>query len=881
MTQQQTHQLVHLKDYSPPDYLINQVDLIFNLHPTTTRVESTLVVQANHEKVTRSIPLILHGENLKLISIELDGNTVSYQVTPSTLIIAQVPERFTLHIVTEINPQANTELSGLYQTRHNFCTQCEAEGFRRITYFLDRPDVMARYTTTIYADKNQYPILLSNGNRVAGGDSEDEKHWVRYEDPFKKPSYLFALVAGDFDLLQDQFITRSQRKISLQLYVEKGYLNQCSYAMAAIKKAMQWDEKTFGREYDLDCYMVVAVSDFNMGAMENKGLNIFNTKYILANPQTATDMDFIHVDSVVAHEYFHNWTGNRITCRDWFQLSLKEGLTIFREHCFDEDNTSKVVSRIQQVRQLRTVQFAEDASPLAHPVQPQSYIEINNFYTTTIYEKGSELIRMMRTLAGDAAFYRGIALYFERYDGKAVTIEELIRSIEETANLNLQQFRLWYTQAGTPQLNITDHYDPNHQTYTLTVSQHCQSTPGEANKKPFHIPIKLGLIDASGVSLCDEQLLELQEAKQSFTFSSIATKPIPSLLRGFSAPVHVHYEYSDADLISLFRFDSDAFNRWNAGQQYWTRFILRSLTDYQQGIPLQLPQPMVDALKHLLETEQGDKYLLTELITVPSERLIAEQMPVIDVEGIYQVREWLQTELAIQLKPLWLSLYNENHDLSKPYQFNISELAKRSLKNYCLHYLGRLPEQSHVAAQQFEQALSHNMTDTLAALSVLTHLDTKAATNALEQFYAKWQHDPLVVNKWFSIQAQSRKLTTLSTVKHLLKHPAFSLKNPNNVYALIGTFSYNQARFHDKKGAGYQLITEIVLKLNQLNPQIAARILKPLTNWQRYDEERRTLMKQALITINQAGSLSKDVYELVTKSLTYSDPIATTGEKSL
>jgi len=792
------------------------------------------------------------------------------------LTIHHAPDHFELDIVTKIFPQKNTALSGLYRSQKTFCTQCEAEGFRRITYFPDRPDVLARYTTTITADLS-YPYLLSNGNLISTGKLENNRHFAKWEDPFNKPSYLFALVAGDFDLIEDKFITQSGREVELRIYVEKGYGEEAYHAMYALKEAMRWDEKTYGREYDLDIYMIVAIGDFNMGAMENKGLNIFNTQYILAKPATATDNDYINIMSVVAHEYFHNWTGNRVTCRDWFQLSLKEGLTIFRDQSFSEDMLSAPVMRIREVNYLREVQFAEDAGPLAHPVRPDSYMEINNFYTTTIYNKGSEVLRMLRTILGENLFRKGMDLYFAQYDGHAVTIEDYIKTMEDVSGKDFTQFRLWYSQAGTPEITVQGEYNEKQKTYKLIIKQFCPSTPGQKEKEAMHIPIRMGLLDQAGNELllqladetpAQEKILHLTKETETFEFKNITTQPIPSLLRHFSAPVKLYYDYSDADLLFLFKHDKDAFNRWEAGQQYALRTILHLVQDQQQGKTLSLSASFTTIYKTILEQDKNDPLFLDELLKLPSEKYIAEQMAVVDIDAIHIAREFVLDAIAKELKPLFLSTYQECHAPTTK-QFNLADSAKRSLKNRCLAYLMRLPDQIDLANRQFNDALTSNMTDTLAALQTLSETDSVARKAALEKFYTTWQHDALVMDKWLAIQASSKLPNTLEQVESLLQHPAFDIKNPNKVYALIGTFGHrNSLHFHAKNGTGYQFLRKIVQQLDELNPQVAARMVKPLTSWKRYDKEHQSLMRTQLELLLKNKKISPDLYELVSKSLT-------------
>lgn len=863
---------VYLSDYKVPPYLIETVNLEVILGEESTQVTNTLVMKANPDSTEGQKDLTLKGELLELISLSLDNKPLSekdYKKTDTALTIFNVPTTFTLQIKTRIHPKENTALSGLYQSSGNFCTQCEAQGFRRITYFLDRPDVMARYTTKIIAEKKRYPILLSNGNLIAREELSNGLHSTTWQDPFKKPSYLFALVAGDLECMEDMFTTQSGRQVKIQIFVEKGNLDKCAHAMQAVKKAMRWDEEKFGREYDLDIYMLVAVGDFNMGAMENKGLNIFNTQYILAKPETATDTDYINIESVIAHEYCHNWSGNRITCRDWFQLSLKEGLTIFRDQCFTADTTSPTVSRINDVVDLRASQFPEDAGPLAHPVRPESYVEINNFYTSTVYNKGAEVIRMQQTLLGHDTFRKGMDLYFSRYDGQAVTIEEFVKSMEEVSGMDLKQFRLWYSQAGTPVLDVKDHYDANKKTYTLTIKQSCPPTPQQPVKQPFHIPVKMGLLDETGKELTHD-LLHLKQSEQQFQFTNIANKPIPSLLRGFSAPVKLNYAYSDHDLQLLFKHDSDLFNRWEAGQRYTTKLILNLIQDYRAKKPLVLSEDYIAVFDHLLKTMQEDKLLLAEMLTLPSEKYLTEQMEIVDIDAIHHVREFVLKSLANALQTQLLDIYQQNHDSQTTPNVTLEAVARRELKNLCLSYLMLLDNDQYkqIALKQFENALTKNMTDTMAALSSLVNKECAEKENALTQFYQQWQNDPLVMNKWFSLQASSKLPDTLSRVKKLLKHPAFDIKNPNKVYALIGAFGHrNLVRFHGSQGEGYEFLAECVRELDALNPQVAARMVTPLSQWQRYDSNRQHLMREQLEGILRSKTVSKDVGELVSKSL--------------
>lgn len=870
----------YLKDYQPPHFFIDEINLNFELYDEWTIVTSLMKINRNSAVPKTSNELILNGENLILESIKLNDVVLpddNLKIFPAYLVIPSVPDSFTLEIITKIFPDKNTALSGLYRSGKSYCTQCEAEGFRRITYFLDHPDILAYYTTTISADAKQYPYLLSNGNLIASGKLEDGRHWVKWNDPFKKPSYLFALVAGDFDILEDHFVTQSNREVKIKIYVEKGLGDQADYAVYALKEAMRWDEKTYGREYDLNIYMIVAISDCNMGAMENKGLNIFNTKYILAKPETATDDDYMHILSVVGHEYFHNWTGNRVTCRDWFQLSLKEGLTIFRDQTFSEDIFSHAVIRIRNVIQLRTVQFPEDAGPLAHPVRPNSYIQINNFYTATVYNKGAEVLRMLQTILGPKLFRKGMDLYFERYDGHAVTIEDYVKTMEDVSDIDLEQFKLWYSQAGTPVVNVVDDYDSNQQIYTLTINQTCPPTPTQPEKEPMFIPIRIGLINQEGgqiplhlnnekVDL--EKVLLLTKSSQVFQFKQVASRPIPSLLRNFSAPIILNYAYSDADLQFLFKHDKDPFNRWEAGQNYALRICLNLIRDHQQQNSLKLPEEFIEMYRHILQQPIEDKFLLAEMLLIPSEKYIGEQMDTIDVVSIHVVREFVITQIAQHLEDLLHDTYQQNSEKNTHIYFNMEAIGKRQLKNRCLLYLGLLSKNATIVMQQFETALQDNMTDTQAALTALANIDTPYREQAIEQFYNCWQKDALVMDKWFAIQAATKLPIALQQVKKLMRHDAFNLKNPNKVHALIGTFGYrNHVNFHAENGEGYAFLRDTVQQLDKLNPQIAASMIKPLTTWKRYDKDRANLMREQLELILQDKKLSKDLYEVVTKSL--------------
>ena len=882
-------QTIYLKDYTVPDYLIHSVDLNFNLAEENTRVISRLTLSRNPASQSGDTALILAGENLKLISVVLnDDNELTerdYLQTQDSLIIHEVPQHrsFVLTIENTINPKANTALEGLYLSKSMLCTQCEAEGFRKITYFLDRPDVMARFTTTLVGDKDRYPVLLSNGNKIAQGDTADNRHWVTWEDPFNKPCYLFALVAGQLDCIEDSFTTLSGRNISLQIFVEKLDLDKCAHAMQSLKNAMRWDEQVYGREYDLDLYMIVAVGHFNMGAMENKGLNIFNTKFVLARPDTATDSDYEHIEGVIGHEYFHNWTGNRITCRDWFQLSLKEGFTVFRDQEFTGDRTSKAVKRIEDVNNLRTRQFAEDAGPMAHPIRPDAYIEINNFYTLTVYEKGAEVVRMIHTLLGAEGFRKGSDFYFERHDGQAVTCDDFVNAMEAANSVDLSQFRRWYAQAGTPLLRVKQAYNSSAQTLTLTINQYCPPTPGQAVKEPLHIPVTVGLINKDGsIAPCklqgsipklelgnarNEVILHLTQAKQTFTFEGLKEQPVVSILRGFSAPVKLVMERSLEELAFLLSYDSDTFNRWEAGQQLAGQVIAGLIADIQNGREMQVDPIIITAFKQVMEQSWDDLSYFSLLLGLPSETYLAEQMQVVDVEAIHTAREFVVLTLAAQLQTPLKSLYLANHR-DESGLFDSGAIGRRRIKNTCLGYLGRLerPDIQQWSQQQFDTA--KNMTDQMAALAVVVNGSHPARQQCLSSFYQQWQAEALVIDKWFALQASSHNPDTFATVQALMQHPAFNLKNPNRVRALIGAFSQaNPLHFHAANGQGYQFLGSQIIALNTLNPQVASRMLSPLTSWRRYDEGRQALMKAQLERIMTIEAVSKDVYEVASKSL--------------
>ncbi len=875
-----TPQTIFLKDYTPPAFLIERVELDVDLRDDHALVRGRLAVRRNPAAADPNAPLRLDGDELQLISVALDGRTLQageYELTDDALTIARVPESFTLETVSRIEPQRNTQLMGLYVSKDGYFTQCEAEGFRRITWFIDRPDVMARYTTTIHADKARYPVLLSNGNLVAQGDEADGRHWTRWEDPFPKPSYLFAMVAAKLDKLEDTFITRSGKHAKLAIYVEPGKLDQCAHAMDCLKRAMKWDEEVFGLELDLDGYMIVAVGDFNMGAMENKGLNIFNTKYVLARPDIATDMDFMNIDRVVAHEYFHNWTGNRVTCRDWFQLSLKEGLTVFRDQEYGADTYSRAVTRIQEVRGLRAAQFPEDAGPMAHPVRPQSYMEISNFYTATVYEKGAEVVRMIHTLIGKEAFRRGMDLYFERHDGQAVTTDDFVQAMADASGVDLTQFKRWYDQAGTPVLTTRGHYDAAARTYTLTVRQHTPPTPGQPEKLPLHIPLAVGLVAPDGSDLPlqlegeaapqgTNRVLSVKRAEERFVFVNVPQRPVPSLLRGFSAPVILDHDYDEAELTHLMAHDSDAFNRWEAGQRLATRILLRGVDAVRAGRAFDVPASFVQAFARVLADAGQDPAFAAEALSLPSESFLAEQMEVVDPDAIHLARIGVRAQIAQALRTELFEAYHAYRPRG-PYSPDAKSAGERALRNLCLGYLMELDDEEvrALCVNQFEAA--DNMTDALAALTALSHIDVPERQTALDRFYARWKDEALVVDKWLAVQASSRLPDTLQRVQALLAHPGFNIRNPNKVYALIGGFRNNQVRFHAADGSGYRFLAEQVIALDRLNPQVAARMARGFDRWRKFDAQRQAHARAALESIRDADGLSKDVCEIVLRAL--------------
>ncbi|MDH4548859.1 aminopeptidase N [Pseudomonas sp. BN607] len=878
-------QVIYLKDYQAPEYLIDETHLTFELFEDHTLVHAQLVMRRNPARGAGLPPLVLDGQQLELLRASLDDQELQpadYQLDIDSLTVQPKTERFTLDTSVKIHPESNTALEGLYKSGKMFCTQCEAEGFRKITYYLDRPDVMSTFTTTVIAEQHRYPVLLSNGNPIGSGPAEDGRHWATWEDPFMKPAYLFALVAGDLWCVEDKFVRQSGRDVTLRIYVEPENIDKCDHAMVSLKKSMRWDEEVYGREYDLDIFMIVAVNDFNMGAMENKGLNIFNSSCVLARAETATDAAHQRVEGVVAHEYFHNWSGNRVTCRDWFQLSLKEGFTVFRDAEFSADMNSRTVKRIEDVAYLRTHQFAEDAGPMAHPVRPDSFIEISNFYTLTVYEKGAEVVRMVRTLLGAEGFRKGSDLYFERHDGQAVTTDDFIKAMEDANGVDFTQFKRWYSQAGTPRLEVSEAYDPAAQTYSLTFRQSCPQTPDKAAKLPFVIPVELGLLDAAGndlpLQLMGEaaaqgtsRVLSVTEAEQTFTFQGIQAKPLPSLLRGFSAPVKLSFPYDRDQLMFLMQHDSDGFNRWEAGQQLSVQVLQELIGQHQRGEALKLDQRLITALGTVLGNEALDPAMVAEMLSLPGEAYLTEISQVADVDAIHAAREFARQQIAAQLFDALWARYQANREVSRStaYVASAEHFARRSLQNIALSYLMQSGKPQVLAAtlEQFEQC--DNMTERLTALAVLVNspFETERA-KALEAFAEHFKDNPLVMDQWFSVQAASALPGGLARVKALMQHPAFTLKNPNKVRALIGAFAgQNLVNFHAADGSGYRFLADLVIELNALNPQIASRQLAPLTRWRKYDDARQALMKGELERILASGELSSDVYEVVSKSL--------------
>ncbi len=876
-----THRTMYLSNYTPPDYCVDSLSLRFELGEEVTMVTSRMALSRNEQRGEGVVPLRLDGKKLTLHGLKLDGvplEAARYTVTEELLTIHDFPSAGTLEVITLIRPQENTSLEGLYRSEGMFCSQCEAEGFRAITYYPDRPDVLTLFTTTIVGDRTRYPLLLSNGNPVERGELADGRHFVTWHDPFKKPSYLFALVAGDLHCQEDHFVTCSGRRVTLQIYVHGHNRDKCDHAMASLKKAMKWDEEVYGREYDLDCYMIVAVDHFNMGAMENKGLNVFNSCYVLASPLTATDDDYRAIEAVIAHEYFHNWSGNRVTCRDWFQLSLKEGLTVFRDQEFSADMESRGVKRIEDVRGLRSSQFPEDGGPLSHPVRPESYIEINNFYTATVYNKGAELVRMLHTMLGAVRFRAAMDLYFERFDGQAVTVDDFVACMAEAGDIELTQFFRWYRQAGTPLLTAGSSYDPQEQSCTLTVTQSYPDAPGGTDRLPLHIPLTVGLLGSDGVPLPLtlkgetpavglSRTLHLTSVSQSFCFTGLATEPTPSLLRGFSAPVKLEYPYCQDQLALLMAHDSDPFSRWEAGQRMATGVILTLADEVKRGNVLQLDAGFAEAFGLTLGGATPDPALLAEMLLLPTEKYLAELVQEIDPDALYTARTFVLTTLAERFGKEFMAL--RTSQLSpRPAAPGDGRAGARKLANLCLAYLMQSgsPAAIELCVEQYQRATT--MTESMGALAPLASCDCPERRLLLADFYERWQGERLVVDKWFSLQATSSLPGTLDELRLLLEHPAFEVTNPNRFRSLVAAFSQrNQVRFHAAGGEGYAFLTDQLLRLIPVNPQVSARLLTPLTTWRRFEPGRRELMLQQLLRIRASKDLPRDVYEVVSKSL--------------
>ncbi len=869
---------IRLRDYRPPSYLIDTVALDVDLRAGATTVTAELALRRN--PLVPPAPLRLDGEELETLAVAIDGAALPpgrYRIDANSMVIDALPDAFVLRTVVRIRPDANTRLSGLYRSADGYFTQCEAEGFRRISWFIDRPDVMARYTVTIHADRATLPLLLSNGNPLGAGEEAGGRHWAKWHDPHPKPCYLFALVAARLDALEDRYRTGSGREVALAVYVEPGKLDQCGHAMAALQKAMRWDEESFGLECDLDRYMIVAVGDFNMGAMENKGLNIFNTKYVLARPDIASDADYENIDRVVGHEYFHNWTGNRVTCRDWFQLSLKEGLTVFRDQEFGAAVHSRAVTRIRDVRALRAGQFPEDAGPMAHPVRPDSYVEINNFYTATVYQKGAEVVRMIRTLIGGDAFRRGMDLYFRRHDGQAVTCDDFVAAMADASGMDFKQFMRWYDQAGTPRLTASGAYDAARRRYTLTLAQSCGPSPGQPAKQPYAIPVAVGLVAPDGGDLplrlageadaaATTRVLLLTEPVQQFVFEDVAAAPVPSLLRGYSAPVALDFACSDAELAHLLAHDDDPFNRWEAGQRLAGRLILGAAAALLEGRRPVWPEAFLAAAARVVEGAADDPAFAAEALALPAEATLAEEMASVDPDALHAARNGLRRFLAVRLEALWRDTYAGLAPRG-PYRPDSAEAGRRALRNLCLSYLGEPDGEAarELALAQFESA--DNMTDQYAALAALSNSEGPQRRHALDAFHGRWQGEALVLDKWLAVQAGSRRPDTLAEVIALTGHRDFDLRNPNKVYALLRGFGANHVRFHAADGAGYRFLAEQILKLDAINPQVAARLARCFDRWRRFDAGRQAHARAALATLADHAGLSRDVGEIVARAL--------------
>ncbi len=875
----ETGQIIRLQDYAPPDWLVETVDLEFSLHPTATKVRAVLQLRPNPQ--TAAAPLVLDGDGLKLVSLRLDGTEPApetFIATPDRLTIPQPPQRaFRLEIETEVDPTANTQLSGLYRSSGTYCTQCEAEGFRRITYFPDRPDVMAVYSTRIEADKSEVPILLANGNLAGSGDLPDGRHYALWKDPFPKPSYLFALVGGKLGSIEDRFTTMSGREVVLKIYVEPGKEDRCGYAMDSLKRAMRWDEQAFGREYDLDIFMIVAVSDFNMGAMENKGLNIFNDKYVLASPDTATDADFAGIESVIAHEYFHNWTGDRITCRDWFQLCLKEGLTVFRDQEFSADQRSRAVERVGDVRNLRNTQFVEDAGPLAHPVRPETYKEINNFYTTTVYEKGAEVVRMIKTMLGARAFRAGMELYFQRHDGEAATIEQFVQCFADVSCRDMTQFMRWYSRAGTPQVTVQSRYDAQAKTLSLDLAQTIPPTPGQPVKQPMVIPLRLGLVGADGRDLplaptdgtpLEDGVLLLTESAKTVTFKTIDAKPRLSINRGFSAPIKLVTDLTHDDLAFLAAHDTDPFNRWQAIQTIAMALLIGNVSALRAGQAPRHDDRLTAALTAVLDDTALEPAFVALTLMPPGEADIAREIGTdIDPDAIFRARRHLRIGVGTALKDKLADIY-QRMAVPGPYSPDAVSAGKRALRNACLDLLAAGGDADAIARAEQQYQAADNMTDRMAALSTLAQHPGAARERALADFHRRYADNALVIDKWLALQAMTPEPDTLDRVRALTHHPAFDFTNPNRIRALIGSFAQaNPSQFNRADGQGYAFVADTILALDPKNPQVAARLATAFRSWRNLEPNRRGKAQAALARIETAAGLSRDVSEIIERTL--------------
>ncbi len=860
---------IFLADYRVYDYFFDKIALEFDLFEANTTVKATSRVRSNNN---HDAPLFLFGENLTLESIYIDGEVFNdYKELSKGIELYNVPKQFSLEINTQIDPLGNTCLSGLYKSGDAFCSQCESEGFRRITYYPDRPDVLAIFSTKITADKALYPSLLSNGNLTAHGDLNNGRHWVLWEDPFPKPAYLFALVAGSFDCLKDSFITKSGRKIALELFVDKGNLDKTAYAMQSLKAAMKWDENRFNLEYDLDIYMIVAVDFFNMGAMENKGLNIFNTKYVLANAKSATDTDFHGIEAVIGHEYFHNWTGNRITCRDWFQLSLKEGLTVFREHEFSSDLGSRSLNRINNVRKMWTYQFVEDAGPMSHPIRPESYIEIDNFYTVTVYEKGAEIIRMIHTLLGENNFQKGMALYIKRHDGQAVTCDDFVAAMSDANDVDFTLFKRWYSESGTPVVVVTDHFDEINNQYQLTFTQSNAPTSDQKSKKVLHIPIDIELLNSQGKALDlgnsqTNKVLSLKQTKQTFVFDNISEKPVPCLFRDFSAPVKCQYQYSDHQLVHLISFASDDFSRWNAGQILFNTYLIKNVDNFQKGAELSLPSSFIPAFANVLDNKQVDPALTAIMFSFTSESASMQFFEKVDIEALHQARKFIFQALADGLKTRFIDVYQDNQIVGE-YVVCETDMAKRSLAAMALFFIAKADNSLANELVLRQVSVANNMTDHIAALSAASSADLDCFAQVMSDFDNKWFENGLVMDKWFALQVTRPIIDIIDNIKALFDHQSFNFSNPNRVRSLVGCFAHlNSYYFHASDGSGYTFLTDQLIKLNIQNPQLAANLITPLLQFKRLDDDRQQLVKEQLNRLLSLDNLSPNLFEKISKA---------------